>query len=140
MVSKKINHQWVLRLIKGEELISTITNFCIDNQIKFGTISGIGAVDKAKIGLYDGKKKQYLIKEFFNEDMEITSLNGNVSLKEGNPFLHLHINLATSDFQVFGGHLLEAFISATGEIFLNEIDHAIDRKLDPETNLYLLDL
>jgi len=139
MFSKKINQQWILRLQKGEEIVTSITRFCVDNQIKLGSITGIGAVDKVKLGLYDSKKKQYNTKEFF-EDMEVTSLVGNVSLKDGKPFLHLHITLANSDFKVFGGHLYEAYICATGEIILDEINGSVDRFLDSETNLHLLDL
>jgi uncharacterized protein len=139
MLSKKINNRWIIRIAKGEELVTTLLNFCEVNQIKLGSITGIGAVNNVKIGLFNTIKKQYIVKDF-SGDMEITSLIGNISIKEGEVLLHLHINLANSEFMVFGGHLFEAYISATCEIILDEINGCIERKLDPESGLYLLNL
>ena len=38
-----------------------------------------------------------------------------------------------------GGHLNRAVISLTGEIFIQIVDGCVDRKLDPELNINLLD-
>lgn len=139
MFEKKMNKKWLLRLVKEEEVISTLKTFCIKNHIKSGIISGIGAVNFVKIGLYDTYNKEYITKTF-SDDLEITSLSGNISLKEDSIHLHLHINLSNKDFQVFGGHLIEAIISATGEIFIEEFDDPIDRKFDQESKLFLLNI
>lgn len=139
MVSKKVDQQWILKLEKGEEIVQSVTKFCIENEINLGSMTGIGAVDNAKIGFFDTKKKKYETKNL-SEDYEITSLNGNISMKEGKPFLHLHITLANNEYNLLGGHLFEATVSATCEIFLSEITGIISRKLDPTTGLYLLDL
>lgn len=139
MVSKKVDQQWILKLEKGEEIVQSVTKFCIENEINLGSMTGIGAVDNAKIGFFDTKKQKYETKNL-SEDYEITSLNGNISMKEGKPFLHLHITLANNEYNLLGGHLFEATVSATCEIFLSEITGIISRKLDPTTGLYLLDL
>lgn len=139
MVYKKVNNGWMIRLETGEEIITSLTGFCIEKQINTGFISGIGAIDYAKLGFFDMKTKQYIMKEF-TEDMEITSLLGNISQKEGKPFLHLHINCANREFYMFGGHLFIAKISATCEIILEVIDKVICRKYHSETELFLLDI
>jgi len=42
--------------------------------------------------------------------MEMTSLMGNISIMEGEPFPHLHVTLADANFQLLGGHLSESEI------------------------------
>ena len=71
--------------------------------------------------------------------MEITSLVGNISTKDGDVYLHLHINLCRADMSVIGGHLNECRISATCEMFVRKLPGSVGRKLDTETtglNLY----
>jgi predicted DNA-binding protein with PD1-like motif len=138
VVSKKIGHQWILKLDKEEEIINTVTSFCRENQINLGSISGIGAIDQAKIGFFDTKRKKYETRDL-SGDLEIASLVGNVTLKDDKPFLHLHVTLANEEWKVFGGHLFEARVSATCEIFLIESIEHIARKLDTNSGLYLLD-
>ena len=53
--------------------------------------------------------------------MEITSLVGNVSQMDGEVYLHIHVNIADENNNVFGGHLTSAVISATGEIIIDII-------------------
>ena len=75
----------------GEKVVETLKEFCKDNNIKLGTISGIGAVKKATIGFYNLETKKYYPKEL-NGDYEITSLLGNISTMNGEVYLHLHVN------------------------------------------------
>ena len=139
MFGKKINNLWVIRLIKGEEILSCLKSFCQKNKINTASINGIGAVDFVKIGFFDPVTKQYFTKEY-KEDLEITSLLGNLSIREQDLHLHLHINLANANFEVIGGHLYAATISVTAEIIITEIGQQIERHLDAETGLYLLSL
>lgn len=139
MTGKKYNNRWVIRLFKGEEIVSSLISFCQNHHCKAGSITGIGAIDSAKIGFYDPVKKQYSTRDY-KEDFEITSLLGNLSTREQELHLHLHINMANSNFEVFGGHLYAATVSVTAEIFLDQIDQGIERHLDDETGLYLLSL
>ena len=69
--------------------------------------------------------------------MEITSLLGNVSQMNGEVYLHLHITLADENYNVHGGHLTSAVISATGEIIIDTIDGIVDREFDEEVGLNL---
>ena len=62
--------------------------------------------------------------------MEITSLLGSVSTKNGETYLHLHINLCWEDMSVIGGHLNECRISATCAMILRKIDGTVERRLD----------
>ena len=70
--------------------------------------------------------------------LEITSLVGNVTRKDGEVYLHIHINFGDEDGLVKGGHLVKSRISATSEIILRKIDGEVGRKLDEEIGLNLL--
>ena len=128
----------VIRLDRGEEVISALTELCRKEHITLGSVEAIGAADHAVIGLYDVAQRQYHRQEF-NEPMEITSLLGNISQKDGEVYLHLHINLCREDMSVIGGHLNECRISATCEMFVRRLEGAVGRKLDEAVtglNLY----
>ena len=141
MKSKKIDDGWVLRLNKGEEIVQSLVQFCTENYIKSGLISGIGGSDDISIKYYNLEKKEYIAKRFNDQDYEVISLTGNISLVEGKPFPHIHIVIGDSEYKTFGGHLGSAVISITCEIFIiTAHDDVINRKLDEEFNLNFLDL
>ncbi len=124
------------RLLKGDEIISEITKILKENSIKAGLISGIGAVSRAKIGYYDQEKRQYIWEEI-KEPMEILSLKGNISIKEDEPFAHLHIILSRKDYSSIGGHLFEADVFAF-EFEIIELDgEPYERTFDEDTGLFL---
>ena len=75
---------------------------------------------------------------------EITSLVGNVTRKDDEPYLHIHINFSDEEGNAFGGHLVKVNISATCEIIISEIiadeiDGNVGRKFNDEIGLNLLD-
>ncbi len=126
-----------LRLVKGEEIIGSISSLCKELGIKAASVSGIGATDNAEIGVLDIATKFY-VKQPLLGDMEIASLTGNISVSEsGAPYLHMHIVLGGFD-GVHAGHLDYAYISATAEIFIDVFDGAIGRFKDEETGLNLM--
>ena len=137
MKFKKIGSKWIVRIDKGEEIVETLKQFCKDNKIKLGTISGIGATDRVTIGLFNTKNKQYHSQELIG-DYEITNLSGNVSTMNDEIYLHLHISLADSKYNAYGGHLNSAVISGTGEIVIEEIEDIIEREFNEEVGLNLL--
>lgn len=116
---------------RGEEVISSLTKLCDAEQITLGSVEAIGAADHVVIGLYDVSARQYH-KKAFDEPMEITSLLGSVSTKDGETYLHLHINLCREDMTVIGGHLNECRISATCEMIVRKLDGTVERRLDEE--------
>lgn len=140
MKFKEINNGYIIRLEKGEEVIQILTKFCADNNIKSGSISGIGGTDNVTLKYYDQEKKEYTSKRFSGKNYEIIGLNGNISLVEGKQFLHIHTVLGDSDYRTFGGHLESATIGITCEITINMADSTINRKFDDEFKLYFMDL
>ena len=138
MEYRSFGDTYIIRLNRGEEILSALTEFCRKEQIRLGSVEALGASEHAVIGLYDVAARQYH-KHAFDEPMEITSLLGNISTKDGEIYLHLHINLCREDMSVIGGHLNECRISATCEMFVRRLEGAVERRLDTEEtglNLY----
>ncbi len=138
MEYRRFEDSYVVRLNKGEEVIDSLKQLCKDENIKLGEITGLGASDFVEIGVFNVNTKEYNTKKF--EGMfEITSLVGNVTTKDGDVYLHIHINFGDEDGLVKGGHLVKATISATSEIILRIIEGNVGRKLNPEIGLNLFD-
>ena len=104
--------------------------------MKLGTLSGIGAIENATIGVFNVQTKVYTTTEITSEH-EITNLSGTVSTLQGTTYLHLHVSLANPT--PIGGHLNRALISATFEGVIDIIEGALDRKKDEFTGLNVLD-
>ncbi|WP_411676576.1 PPC domain-containing DNA-binding protein [Caproicibacter sp.] len=139
MKCKKFGNTLVLRVDRGEELIQAIQSACEQENVKFGSITGLGAVDHAVVGLYRVAEHRYY-SNTFDGVMELTSLVGSVTEMSGRAYLHLHANFAKADGQVVGGHLNEAVVSGTGEIIIQIIDGGLGRRADAVTGLNLFDL
>lgn len=138
MEYKRFQNKYVVRLNSGDEIVESIKELAKKENIRLGTVSGIGAVNKAKIGLYELAKKEYHSAEFMR-DMEIVSLAGNITEMNGEVYIHLHIALSDESYGVKAGHLYSATISATGELFIDVIDGAVDRVKDEKIGLNLID-
>jgi predicted DNA-binding protein with PD1-like motif len=139
MQCKKVQNGFLIRLIKGEEIIATLSALVEEQRIPGGFVFGLGAFKDATLGYFDSAKKEYL-KNHFKQDMEFGSLTGSISYFEGKPFVHAHVAASGPDSKAYFGHLFSATISATGEFFILPSDVRLERKTDPETNLNLLDL
>ena len=124
-------------LPQGGDLINSTEEFCKKALIQMATFSVIGAVSSATIGAYDQKQQVYVT---FKEEapFEIVSCIGNVSLKDGKPFIHAHILLADEQGKTIGGHLFSETIIYAGEINLQELTgKPMERTYDSNTGLML---
>lgn len=137
MEFKRFENDYVVRLNKGENVIESLKKLCKEENIKLAEITGLGASDKVEIGVFNINTKEYKTKVF--EGMfEITSLVGNATRKDGEVYLHIHINFGDAEGNVYGGHLVDSKISATSEIIVRKINGEVGRKLSEEIGLNLL--
>ena len=137
MQFQKFGSRFVVRLDRGEEVVATLQNFCEQQKISLGSISGIGAVERATVGFFETATKKYLARELPG-GFELAPLAGNISTQSGETYLHLHANLADEKQNAFAGHLSAATVSATCEIVIDAIDGAVEREFDSEIGLNLL--
>lgn len=139
MKVRKVKGGYLLRLEKGEEVISSLKRLVSDEGIKSGIIIGIGAIEDIKLGYYDPVKKEHFDKEFKGSH-ELGNLTGNISYLNGEPLIHIHATISSSALSAYTGHLSSARISLTAEILILTFDAELSRKHDPETGLNLWDI
>ncbi len=137
MEYKRYGSKILVRLDPGEEVVAGVGEVCKAEGVRLGIVSGIGAVDKATVGLFKPDSKEYF-STTMEEPFEITSLTGNVSEMNGEQYLHLHITLADVEHKAFGGHLNEAIVSATAEIWIDVVDGEVNRAFSETVGLNLL--
>ena len=122
----------------GDEVMSGLKEFVVKYNVKSAHFTAIGDAMSAKYGWYDKTKKMFKVSTI-NNFAEITSLIGDVALYNNNPVVHAHINLATEDGIVHGGHLLEAFVSPTLEVMMTVEPVSLNKKFSPEFGLILIE-
>ena len=125
-----------MTLAKGDNINKTFESFAEVKGIGFAWLNGIGALENPEIGYYSLEDKAYRRKTFKGE-YELTSLIGNITLKEGKPFSHTHITFSDTEFRVFGGHLFNANITAAGEFIMQFGSDEINREMNIEIGLPL---
>lgn len=136
MKSFKIGNRYFVRIDKDEEVVSSIGEFCKKNGVKLGSIMGIGAANRVTIGLFNTTTKEYHNEELVG-DYEITNLTGNITTKDGEIYLHLHITLCDEEYKAHGGHLNECWVSGTCELIIDAVDGEVDRFFDDYSGLNL---
>jgi predicted DNA-binding protein with PD1-like motif len=139
MEYKLIDNTYVVRLDVGDEIIGSLATLCKKEKIQAATVQGLGAVDNVTVGYYSIEEGRYLPKTF-NKQFEMIALNGNISVKDNEPYLHLHIALSDESYAIFGGHLNYAVISITAEIFVTKLDGYIGRRVNEKTQLNIFDI
>lgn len=133
--SRQFGSRYVLSVDNHEEIVAAVAAFCKENGITVGTVSGIGAVNSATLRFLNPATKKY-VDGIFEEQMEIASLVGNISQKDGEVYLHIHATFGRSDYTCIGGHLLCARINGACELVVEKFDGtAPGRVFDPETGL-----
>ena len=136
---QQFGDRFQLRIESGEELNATLKAFLVSREITFAQMTGLGAVKSATVSYWNSTTQQYETHER-NEQMEVISLIGNVSMREGEPFAHIHLGLGRSDLSMIGGHFNAAIAHPTLEIWLTPVDATVTRVLDESCGLFLMDL
>ncbi len=138
MQSKNLSpNTYLIRLKRGEYINKSLSLFCQKNQIEGGFFYGLGASDETELALYDVGKKKYFSKKFTNP-FEITNLTGSIGV-EKKLIVHTHATVANENFQTYAGHLVDARISGTCEIYLTVLPK-LTKEYDEETGLKIFNL
>lgn len=137
MEYKRLKDKITLRIDRGEEAMSSLLDLAVKEKV-CGSISAIGACDEFEVGLYRVEERKYISKKY-KGDFEIVSCLGNLTVKDGKPYLHLHIACADENNNTFGGHLSYCKISGTFECVIEIIDGEVNRKVDDKTSLNIFD-
>jgi predicted DNA-binding protein with PD1-like motif len=139
MKYRKTDNGYIIRLYKGEEAMSSLKQFCADNNIQSGVFHAIGAALSVEMGMHQLDKKEYLFKKF-DEPLEIVGITGNIALFQDEAYLHAHGVFSDREMKTVGGHIKEVIVGATCEVYLTDYGVSVLRELDEEIGLNLLKL
>ncbi len=133
-----------IRLGPGDDVIKSLEEIARQKNIKSGVVlSGAGVLSQVtlrNVRLFpeefpvQDRNRIYTPKK---EPMEVLSLAGNISRRDGEVHIHCHITVSSGleDGRAYGGHLIEGcIVLAYCEIIIAEITGLeIKRRTDPET-------
>lgn len=133
------NKTFLVRLEKGEKVNVSIKKFCEKLNIKNASFVSLGSIENPVLAHYRVDNKKYKEKEL-QGIFEVTSFMGNVAIFEASPLVHGHISISDEDMKEFGGHLVEATVSATLEIVIQDLGSSKIKKYDEKIGLKLFEL
>jgi len=114
----------------GDELLSGLTEFAETNHVTSAYITGLGGLVTATLGWGDPPRGAFK-KIAVDQKCELVSLTGNISLRDGKPYVHIHAVVAYSDGSTKGGHLIDAHVNPIAEIFIVETAAVASSKAAP---------
>lgn len=124
----------VVRLNKGEDLAESLASLITTQRITVATVQGHGALEAVILDSYDARARTYGDARTFTGRLELISLQGHLSTREGHPDLYLHAAVARdtgNGVEVIGGRLIEAQVVAVELTLLLHDDLLLERS--PET-------
>ncbi len=139
MKYKRFENTLIARIDKGEEILEQIKEIALKEQIKLASVQALGATNNFTVGVYDPEEKKYTSNRF-KGNFEIVSLTGTINTLDDNFYCHLHMSAGNEKGEVFGGHLNQAYVSATCELVINIINGSVDRYFDEQVGLNVFKL
>lgn len=124
----------IYKLEKGTSMTDEILTLAKKERIKTARVEAIGTVNKLKIAFFNHESKTYEEHEY-EEQLEVTGIIGNVTLKDGLPFLHLHGTFGRRDLSVIGGHIISATVSPLLEVVITPTENTATRRFNEELGL-----
>lgn len=124
----------ILRIDRGEEILTQMKAMALKEHVKLASIRALGAVGDFTVGVFKPDEKKYYANHFTG-DFEIVSLTGTINTMNGEYYTHLHMSAGDAQGRVFGGHLNEAIVSVTCEMVVEVIDGCVDRVRDEDIGL-----
>ena len=125
-VTREDDGRYVVSLEYGENIRECIEGLASDENIVGAKLSAIGAIRDVELGAYDLSTQTYTRRTFAGI-WELVSFQGNISLLNGEPFMHAHIAIAGHDFEVMGGHLFDAEVAVVFEGFMEPVATPLPR-------------
>ena len=119
---------------RGKRIPECLLAIARKENIRTATVEAIGGVRQLRLAYFNSRKKTYEQHEY-HEFLEVTSLVGNITLKDEEPFLHLHGTFGRRDMSVIGGHVISATVFPLLEITITQTSNTALRRFDETSGL-----
>jgi len=129
---------YVIILAKGDEVMSGLTDFARQNKVTSASFTAIGAFSHATVAWFDDTRKEFRLIPI-EQQVELVSMIGNIALVNDQPVVHTHVSVASSNGTVLGGHVINAFVFPTLELFMTVYPIPLHKESDEATGLKLIE-
>lgn len=136
MEYRRFQNKIIVRMDKGEEILSQIQEIANKEHITLAEVNALGAVNRFTVGVFKTEEKKYYANHF-EGNFEVVSCTGTINTMNHGFYTHIHMSCGDDKGHVFGGHLNEAWVSATLEMVITIIPGEVDRIHDDEIGLNL---
>lgn len=133
------NCTYALVFDSGDEVMKILKTFANEHSLKAARFTGIGAFSNVELGFFDFATKDYK-RIPLNEQVEVLSLMGDVALYGDESKVHAHVVVGKENGMAMGGHLLKAIVHPTLELIIEEAPGYLQRRIDEETGLPLIEI
>lgn len=130
--------QYAVIFSAGDEAYSGLLDFAEKYRVTSGHFTAIGALRSVVLGWFDPQKKMYR-ENPIDEQVEVATMTGDFALYQNKPSLHTHIVVGRPDGTAHGGHVIEAIVFPTLEVFVTVDPVPLQKKQDSSTDLTLID-
>ena len=138
-IGSGVEQRYVLVMDTGDEVMGELQRFAAEHKLTASSFTAIGAFSSARLGFFDLQSKDYQ-PIVIDEQVEVLSLVGDITLDQGKPKVHAHVVVGKRDGSAHGGHLLEAHVRPTLEVVLTESPQTLKRRMDAATGLALIEV
>ena len=109
-----------ISLERGEDLMEGLNRAVEALGLSAATLQVIGGLEEAVVGYFQPETGEYL--PVRTGHVEICAGLGNVSIRDGRPFIHLHLVVSGADGSAVGGHAMEGCRAFVVEAYVRALD------------------
>ena len=124
-------------LAAGSRIPEDIIEIAVREKIRTAKVEGIGAVSSLKLAYLNQRAKRYEQHDY-DEYLEVASLLGNITTKDGKPFLHVHGTFGRRDMSALAGHVMSATVSPALEVVVIPTTNWALRRFDEEVGMNVI--
>lgn len=109
----------------GEEAVEGLAKFAREESIEVASFTAIGGFETASIGFFNLETRGFDEIPFYEPQVEVLSLVGEITKENGEPHVHGHVVLGRRDGSTLGGHLLRGVVRPILIVTVNEWAHEL---------------
>jgi predicted DNA-binding protein with PD1-like motif len=127
----------IYSLRTGAKVPDDLLKIAKRDKISTALVEAIGGVGSLNLAYFNRRAKKYEEHQY-HEFMEVTGIVGNITTKDGSPFLHVHGTFGRRDMSVVGGHVLQAMVLPIMEVVITPTTNKALRRFDEKTGLNVI--
>ena len=127
----------IYSLKAGSRIPEDILAIAKREELATARVEAIGGVEELRLAYFDRGTKRYEAHDF-KEFLEVTGILGNVTTKDGKPFLHIHGTFGRRDLSALAGHVMTAKVFPLLELVITPTKNKALRRFDDDLGLNVI--